>query len=309
MAHDDGSLPTALSSAQAARLAEKAQSGAAFTLEDLLALMAVLRDPDCGCPWDVQQNFETIAPFTIEEAYEVADAIRRDDMPDLKEELGDLLLQVVYHAQMAREGGQFAFADVVDSVTRKMIRRHPHVFGDEETRNSIEMRGLWDRIKAEEAELKRQEKGEAAREAESVLDGVAIGLPALMRAAKLQSRAAKIGFDWPDAIQIIGKLHEEIGELKDEIPGGNQSRIEDEFGDILFVISNLGRRLNVDPEAALARAITKFSRRFRYVEQRLKENDRAVGEASLQELNGFWDEAKALEKQAPGGGALSSSGE
>jgi MazG family protein len=265
-----------------------------YRVDDLIRIMAALRLPVTGCPWDLEQDFRTIAPYTIEEAYEVADAITRGDMDDLRDELGDLLFQVVYHAQMAEEAHSFAFADVVDSICRKMVRRHPHVFGSEQVRAATEIRGLWDRVKAEEAAAKDQQ---AARpRPESVLDGVPVGLPALSRSVKLQSKAAKVGFDWPDVAFVFAKLKEEIGELELEIAEGRQDAVAEEFGDVLFVVANLARHLRLDPEGALRAANEKFTRRFRHIEQRLREDGRPPKDVSLKEMDVWWDEAKAAEK-------------
>lgn len=270
-----------------------ARRTAPFTLDDLLFIMSVLRTPVIGCPWDVEQTFHSIAPYTIEEAYEVADAIERGDLTDLRDELGDLLLQVVYHARIAQEQGSFAFADVVDSISRKMVRRHPHVFGDDETRAGTDRRGLWDRIKAEEKAARRNG---APAEAESLLDGVAVGLPALTRAVKLQDQAAKIGFDWPTLKPVFEKLKEEIAELEAEIEGGSAETVAEEYGDMLFVLSNIARHLKLDPESTLRAANAKFSRRFRHVEARLHEDGRPPAEVRLDEMDVWWNEAKAAEK-------------
>ena len=221
-------------------------------IDALLAIMARLRDPEGGCPWDLEQNFETIAPYTIEEAYEVADAIEQGDMAELRDELGDLLFQVVFHARMAEELKAFDFNDVVRAICEKMIRRHPHVFGDEEQREAGAVKGRWEEIKAEEKAAKQ-------KKLESILDDVPLSLPALTRAVKLQNRAARVGFDWPDTSLVIDKLNEEMLELSTELAqGGDADRIEDEMGDLLFVYANLARHLKVDPEKALRRA--RFSR-------------------------------------------------
>jgi MazG family protein len=266
------------------------------TLEDLLAVMARLRDPESGCPWDVKQSFTTIAPYTIEEAYEVADAIARDDLDGLKDELGDLLLQVVYHAQMASEQSRFEFADVVDGIARKMIRRHPHVFEDPSRREEFMSTDLWDRIKAEE----KAERGNGATSA-SVLGEVPVGLPALTRAVKLQKRAAKVGFDWPSLAPVLEKAEEEIAELKDAVAdkksGGPQERIVEEFGDFLFVMANVARHLGVDPEAALRAANAKFVRRFESIETALAAEGRRPEDATLEEMNTLWDAAKDAERK------------
>jgi MazG family protein len=263
-----------------------------YGLVDLLAVMARLRDKDVGCPWDVEQNFETIAPYTIEEAYEVADAIARNDLDALKEELGDLLLQVVYHAQMASEARRFAFDDVVDAIARKMIRRHPHVFGDA-SREEFLTKDLWRRIKAEE----KAERG--AGSVGSCLDDVPLALPALTRAVKLQKRAAEVGFDWPKLAPVIEKAEEEIAELKAAIAAKDRygaKRVAEEFGDLLFVMANIARHLKVDPEAALRAANAKFARRFKSIETALAKEGRKPEDATLEEMDALWDEAKASER-------------
>jgi len=268
-----------------------------YTVEDLLSVMARLRDKDTGCPWDVEQSFATIAPYTIEEAYEVADAIAREDLDALKEELGDLLLQVVYHAQMASEDARFGFADVVDAITRKMIRRHPHVFADA-SRDEFLTGDMWQRIKAEE----KVERGTAAEGA--MLDDVPLALPALTRAVKLQKRAAEVGFDWPSLVPVLAKADEEIAELKTAIAEregeGEKShakRVTEEFGDLLFVMANIARHLKVDPEAALRGANVKFVRRFRSIEATLAKEGRKPEDATLEEMDVLWDEAKAAERK------------
>ncbi|MGH6747735.1 MAG: nucleoside triphosphate pyrophosphohydrolase [Methyloceanibacter sp.] len=270
------------------------------TLDDLLVVMARLRDPEGGCPWDVKQNFSTIAPYTIEEAYEVADAIARDDLEALKDELGDLLLQVVYHAQMAREQSRFDFSDVADAVTRKMIRRHPHVFADRSLREEFLTENLWERIKAEE----KAERGETAVGAASRLDDVPLALPALTRAVKLQKRAAQVGFDWPSLAPVLAKAEEEIAELKEAIAahgdaagGARSSKVKEEFGDLLFVMANVARHLKVDPEAALREANVKFVRRFKSIEQVLAKDGRRCEDATLEEMDQLWDEAKEAERK------------
>ncbi len=242
-----------------------------YGIDDLLAVMARLRDPETGCPWDLKQSFATIAPYTIEEAYEVADAIARNDLDELKDELGDLLLQVVYHAQMAAEDDRFAFADVVDAITAKMIRRHPHIFEDASLRDSFESSGVWERIKAEE----KAERGGEPRA--SILDDVPVALPALMRAVKLQSRAARVGFDWPSLEPVLAKIEEEIGELKAAIAdegAGASPKVAEEFGDLLFVMANVARHLGIDPEDALRNANAKFVRRFGSIEDALRKDGR-----------------------------------
>src|SRR5258706_3609578 len=249
----------------------------------LLAVMARLRDPVQGCPWDREQSFASIAPYTIEEAYEVADAIDRGAVADLRDELGDLLLQVVFHAQMADEAGHFTFQDVADSISNKMINRHPHVFGEERIDSAAAQTRAWEEHKAAERAAPATGRGDVA----SVLDGVALGLPALLRAEKLQKRAARIGFEWPDAAPALVKIDEELSEIKDEIKSGSDpERIGDEVGDLLFACVALARGLGVDPEAALRSANAKFERRFRRVEQL------APGESPLAELQAFWRQAK-----------------
>lgn len=270
-------------------------NGAKKTLSDLLAVMAGLRTPGTGCPWDLEQTFATIAPYTIEEAYEVADAIAHDDIAGLKDELGDLLLQVVYHARMAQEQDAFAFDDVVDAITRKMIRRHPHVFGTAEERAAGAAPGFWDRIKA-------KEKGDEASTG-SLLDEVPTALPALTRAIKLQSKAAKVGFDWPSLSPVLAKLKEELAELEDAIAksaAGSETSaraIDEEFGDLLFVVANLARHLKLDPEASLRAANQKFVRRFRYIEERLAADGRTPSDSDLAEMDALWDDAKAKERE------------
>jgi len=265
------------------------------TLEELLAVMARLRDPETGCPWDVKQSFGTIAPYTIEEAYEVADAIARNDVDGLKDELGDLLLQVVYHAQIASEDQRFQFADVVDAITRKMIRRHPHVFEDPSRREEFMSTDLWDRIKAEEKAARGHDAAAA-----SVVDDVPLGLPALTRAVKLQKRMAKVGFDWPGLAPVLAKVDEELDELKAVIgePGEqSRARIADELGDLLFVMANVARHLGVDPEAALRAANAKVVRRFQCIEAALAEDGRSPEDATLEEMDALWDEAKDAERK------------
>jgi nucleoside triphosphate diphosphatase len=264
-------------------------------LAGLLAIMARLRDPEHGCPWDREQDFSTIAPYTIEEAYEVADAIARGDMPALKDELGDLLFQVVFHARMAEEAGLFDFGDVTEAVVDKMVRRHPHVFGAAEIRSAAAQTEAWEEHKARERVIRAKAAGAAA----SVLDGVTLALPALTRAAKIQRRAARIGFDWPAAPPVVAKLAEEIAELEAELAAGPnistaRVRIEDEMGDILFAAANLARKLDIDPEAALRAATAKFERRFRTVEALAAE--RGVG-AGLDALEALWQEVKSRESK------------
>jgi ATP diphosphatase len=312
------------------------------SIDDLLAVMAALRTPGTGCPWDLEQSFATIAPYTIEEAYEVADAIEKGDLDHLKEELGDLLLQVVYHSRMAEEQGAFDFADVVDAIAVKMVRRHPHVFGTPEERAAGVTAGFWERIKAEEKARPRatptspqapsargEGRGEgrphtpalaqdsarhpsplpASGERASALDGVPLALPALTRAIKLQNKAARVGFDWPSIVPVIDKLKEELAELEAEIAMGSnpaprrrpgltpshRARTEEEFGDLLFVVANVARHLQLDPETALRSANAKFTRRFHAIEAKLAVHGRTPSQSTLAEMDRLWDEAKAEE--------------
>lgn len=273
-------------------------------IDRLLNVMARLRDPNGGCPWDIEQTFETIAPYTIEEAYEVEDAVIRDDMLDLKEELGDLLLQVVYHSQMASEepdaGRRFVFEDVAAGIAEKMIRRHPHVFGDATVESAAAQTRAWEDVKVEERRLKGKaepaERVEPAKR-ESLLDDVPLGLPALTRAEKLQKRAARGGFDWPETLQVLAKLDEELGELRAELgAGATPDRVEDELGDVLFTIVNLARHLKIAPEAALRRTNRKFEKRFRAIEQALLKDGRVMNETPLDELEDLWQAAKGVER-------------
>jgi len=311
----------------------------------LIEIMAALRTPVTGCPWDIEQTFSTIAPYTIEEAYEVADAIARGDLVDLKDELGDLLLQVAYHARMAEEEGSFAFGDVVEAITAKMIRRHPHVFGDEAERAAGAQPGFWAKIKAEERAAKARERaaslsfplaphaeglppspipsphggGETdaphrnalptGRRGEGILADVSLALPALTRAVKLQDKAAKVGFDWPSLAPVFDKMREELSELEHvalpadprgatPVPSAERrDKIEEELGDLLFVMANVARHLKIDPEAALRGANQKFMRRFAHIEQRLAEVNRSPEESTLAEMDLLWDEAKAKERE------------
>jgi ATP diphosphatase len=262
----------------------------------LIEIMAALRTPKTGCPWDVEQNFQTIAPYTIEEAYEVADAIQRGDFDDLREELGDLLLQVVYHARMAEEIGEFAFPEVVEAITKKMIRRHPHVFGDEKARSAGMAKGMWEKIKAEEKAEKRAARLARGADPEDngkgYLDSVPLVLPALTRALKLQEKAARVGFDWSEAAPILDKIEEEIGELREALARGETASIKDEFGDTLFALVNLGRHLKLDSEAALTGTNEKFRSRFHHVEQALADAGRSLDDASLDEMEALWQQAK-----------------
>ena len=308
----------------------------------LIEIMAALRTPVTGCPWDLEQSFETIAPYTIEEAYEVADAIERHDLSDLKDELGDLLLQVVYHSRLAEEQGAFSFGDVVEAITRKMIRRHPHVFGDGTARDPSAVKATWDQLKAEERAEKAAERarlfGETGTPAQGpvTLANVPTTLPALTRAIKLQDKAAKVGFDWPNLRPVFEKLKEEIAEFEEvalphdpraesllapgdsppesrppgvdeagpsgrlverESEGANKdSAIKEEFGDMLFVMANIARHLEIDPEAALRGANQKFLRRFAHIEKVLAERGKTPSQSTLEEMDALWDDAKALEK-------------
>lgn len=264
-------------------------------VRDLLSVMAHLRDPTSGCPWDVQQNFRTIAPHTIEEAYEVVDAIERDDMDGLLDELGDLLFQVVFYAQMAKEAGRFDFDGVARAITEKMIRRHPHVFGSESVKDADDQSRNWEQIKAEE----RRSKVEAPSNV-SALEGVSVSLPALTRAVKLQRRAARVGFDWPDAVPVLDKIREELGELEAELQGADDGgRVEEEYGDLLFACANLGRHLKVDPEAVLRGANAKFERRFRRMEALLAQGNGAPARPpDLDTMERAWQQVKREEKSA-----------
>lgn len=260
------------------------------SIDRLTEVMARLRDPDGGCPWDIEQDFRSIAPYTIEEAYEVAEAIDRGDMAALRDELGDLLLQVVFHARMAEERGEFAFADVVAAIVDKMVRRHPHVFADETVDSAAAQTQAWEAHKAAERDARAAAEGRPA----SLLDGVSVALPGLTRAVKLGRRAARVDFDWPDARSVLGKIDEELAELRAEMAeGAERGRLEDELGDLLFSVANLARHLGIEPEAAVRRANRKFEERFRSVENRLRKTGRPVSEASQDEMERLWDEAKA----------------
>lgn len=279
-------------------------------LDKLLQVMAALRTPVSGCPWDLEQTFETIAPYTIEEAYEVADAIARNDYDDLKDELGDLLLQVVYHARIAEEQQRFAFGDVADAIVAKMIRRHPHVFGDDAARAQGVPPGFWDRIKAQEKADKQNNMGAGPKDGpDRTLADIPVGLPALTRAIKLQGKAAKVGFDWPSLAPVFEKMREELGELEAALTSRQTmandvqhqdpptsepcaDEIEEEFGDLLFVMANVARHLKLDPEAALRRANHKFVTRFAYIEDQLHADGRGPMQSTLAEMDQLWDEAK-----------------
>ena len=262
-------------------------------LPRLLAVMAWLRDRQHGCPWDIDQTFRTIAPYTIEEAYEVADAIERDDMPALKEELGDLLLQVVYHSQIASEAQAFGFDDVAAAIADKMVDRHPHVFGDLDIKTADAQTVSWEARKAAERAAKATSTG-ATEVPAGALDGVARALPALMRAEKIQKRAARVGFDWATIGPVIDKIEEELGELRAELEAGKiePARVSDELGDVLFAVANLARHCKVDPEVALRATNDKFEKRFRHIERRLAEHGRKPSEATLEEMETLWQEAK-----------------
>jgi ATP diphosphatase len=256
-------------------------------LRRLLDIMAALRDPATGCPWDQTQTFDTIAPYTIEEAYEVADAIAQRDFSALPDELGDLLFQVVYYARMAEEAGYFAFADVAKCISDKMIRRHPHVFGDAVARDASAQTLAWESQKSAERAYRAQS---------GALAGVPVGLPALTRAVKLTNRAARVGFDWANAEQVLEKLHEEIDELRAELPGGDAARLKDEVGDMLFVLANLARKLGLDAETCLRHANDKFSRRFSAMERDFEAQARSLAELSLDEMEAGWQRVKAAER-------------
>ena len=269
-------------------------------IDRLIEIMAALRTPGTGCPWDLEQDFASIAPYTVEEAYEVADAIARGDKLDLKDELGDLLLQVAFHARMAEEEGTFAFPDVVEAITSKLIRRHPHVFGDARDLSPAEVKTLWHRIKTEEKAAKAAARAAAGlppqEEENSALAGVPHGLPALTRAWKLQARASSVGFDWNDARLVLGKIREETDEIDEALAGGDKAAIQEEIGDLLFVIANLARHVDADPEACLNAANAKFERRFKGIEAALDAQGRTAKEASLDEMEALWQAVKRQEK-------------
>ena len=254
----------------------------------LLEIMAALRTPGTGCPWDLQQTFETIAPYTIEEAYEVVDAIARGDLDDLRDELGDLLLQVVFHARMAQEQGAFDFADVVERLTEKLVRRHPHVFGEERGLTAKAVEGLWERIK--------KGNGPSGKETASTLAGITVALPALTRALKLQAKAGEVGFDWNDPLAVLAKIREEANEIETELAAGNRASAGAEVGDLLFAVVNLARHLDVDPEATLRATNQKFERRFAAIERALAERGKTPQAATLEEMDELWNEAKAAER-------------
>ena len=259
----------------------------------LIEIMAALRNPVGGCPWDLEQDFRSIRHYTIEEAYEVADAIEREDFADLREELGDLLLQPIYHAQMASEAGHFDSGDVIFAITEKLIRRHPHVFGDVVADGASDAQDRWEAIKVRERAAKAARKGDAEP---SILVDVPQVLPALARAEKLTKRAAKVGFDWPDLPSVRAKVAEELAEVAEAEASGDEEAVREEIGDLLFAVANLARKAGVDPEAALRDANSKFTRRFHYVEARCREDGIAAAEAGLDRLDGYWNEIRAKDK-------------
>lgn len=272
------------------------EQGLRRPIDKLLSIMARLRDPTTGCPWDVAQDFASVAPYTIEEAYEVADAIGQGDMEALREELGDLLLQVVFHSRMAEEAGLFDFAAVAEGINDKLIRRHPHVFADKADQTNGDLHHAWEAAKASERAEKSAKKGNNKRQ--SLLDGIALALPALVRAQKLQNRAARIGFDWPSSLQVLDKIEEEIAELRIALSEKNsQAAVEEEFGDLLFALVNLGRWLSIDSEAALNKCNTKFINRFNYIEQNIDLSENNPNKPSLAEMENLWIEAKNIEKK------------
>lgn len=267
----------------------------------LIEIMRRLRDPQSGCSWDIEQTFSSIAPFTVEEAYEVADAIARDDLIDLKDELGDLLLQVVFHAQIADEKGIFAFGDVVEAITSKLVRRHPHVFGDASSLSADEVKKLWDRIKAGEKQARRSARlaaGMPGEEPAGLLSDVPPALPALTRADKLTRKAATVGFDWSETSSVIAKIREELDEVEEALAQKDRAAIADEVGDILFACANLARHLGIDPEGALSATNAKFTRRFRHIETQLAAQGRTLDESDLPAMEELWQEAKMAERGA-----------
>jgi MazG family protein len=265
------------------------------SIHRLVEIMAALRHPDDGCPWDLEQTYDTIVPYTLEEAYEVAETIEHGDRTALKSELGDLLFQVVFYARLAEEDGLFSFDDVVEAICEKMVRRHPHVFGEQKVSSSTDIAGQWDRIKAEEAATSEPEG--QAKDTPSVLNNVPATLPALSRAIKLQNKAARVGFDWPSLAPVFDKMREELEELKTEIDdGADRDRIEDEFGDVLFVVANVGRHLKIDPEQALRRANNKFISRFQSIERDLQDMGKSPEQSDLEEMEALWQKAKQREK-------------
>ena len=266
-------------------------TNAEFELRRLLSIMEQLRDPETGCPWDKLQDFNSIAPYTIEEAYEVADVIARRDFDALPDELGDLLFQVVYHARIAEEENRFGFADVARTIADKMVRRHPHVFADTAVRDAASQTGAW--------EVQKQVERHARTET-GTLAGIPIALPALTRAAKLTNRAARVGFDWPDTNGVLDKLEEEVLELRAELPGADPVRLADEVGDLLFVLANLARKLHLDPEVCLRQANAKFTRRFEGIEHRLEIMGKSPADATLPEMEDLWNAVKKAERETAG---------
>jgi ATP diphosphatase len=267
-------------------------------IEDLLALMHALRTPGTGCPWDLEQTFASIARYTIEEAYEVADAIARNDTDDLCDELGDLLLQVVFHARIAEEAGHFAFADVVEAITGKLIRRHPHVFSAARDLAPEDVKALWASIKADEKHARALRRGAPDSSPASILGGVSNGLPPTQRAVKLQAKAAAVGFEWPNADGVVDKAEEELRELRDAVASGDKARITDELGDVMFVLANLARRFDIDPDMALASTNAKFERRFSQVEASLHKRGLSPQTSSLSDMEAAWQDAKAAERRS-----------
>ncbi len=269
-------------------------------IEVLLAIMAALRTPGTGCPWDLEQSFETIVPYTLEEAYEVADAIERRDFLDLRDELGDLLLQVVFHARMAEEEGLFAFGDVVQAITAKLIRRHPHVFGEARDLAPEAVKALWHDIKRQEKDERRRERSAAGEEEDAprgLLADVPKVLPALTRAEKLQRKAATVGFDWTERRAVVDKIREELREVEETLDSADRAAQQDEIGDLLFAVANLARHLDIDPEAALRGTNAKFERRFRFIEQVVEDKGASMSDVSLEDMEDIWQEAKRRERE------------
>lgn len=277
-----------------------------YQLDDLLYLMSRLRDPENGCPWDLKQSFESILPHTLEEAYEVADAIEKQDYDHLKEELGDLLFQVIFYSQLGKEQQYFDFHQIIDTLVSKLVRRHPHVFPSGELRSENndtpltdeQIKGRWEAIKQQERDEKAKQQGTNAIENTSVLADIPLALPAIQRAEKLQKRAATVGFDWPEPEQVLDKIEEEIGELREAMAQGDHSHIEDELGDVMFAMVNLARHVNVKPELAVRSTNAKFERRFQYIESHLQLQGRSIESASLEEMETLWQQAKKLEKSS-----------
>jgi nucleoside triphosphate diphosphatase len=267
-------------------------------IDDLVAIMAALRTPGTGCPWDLEQDFASIAPYTVEEAHEVAEAISRNDLDDLKDELGDLLLQVVFHSRMAEEAGHFTFGDVVEAITGKLIRRHPHVFGEARHLPPDAVKALWGEIKAGEKAERALRRGLAPDAPQSVLAGVSSALPPAQRAVKLQDKAAAVGFDWPSPLDVVAKIAEEAAEIAEPVRTGDRGRVEEELGDLMFVAANLARHFRIDPDMAMAKANAKFTRRFGHVERALAARGLKPEQSSLSEMDMLWNEAKAAEKAA-----------